>query len=84
MLLANPHLPWYGDARLYELQLTIPGVLNVAGASLYGTPVIEIGHTEHLAWTATASHAAALHALPADPGARQPDQLPGERPGRSG
>lgn len=57
MLLANPHLPWYGDARLYELQLTIPGVLNVAGASLYGTPVIEIGHTEHLAWTATASHA---------------------------
>jgi acyl-homoserine-lactone acylase len=57
MLLANPHLPWIGDARLYELQLTIPGVLNVSGASLYGTPVIEIGHTEHLAWTATASHA---------------------------
>jgi acyl-homoserine-lactone acylase len=60
MLLANPHLPWTGDARLYELQLTIPGVLNVAGGSLYGTPVIEIGHTENLAWTATASHA--LHA----------------------
>src|SRR5215472_171358 len=57
MLLANPHLPWVGDARLYELQLTIPGQLNVAGASLYGMPVIEIGHTEHLAWTATASHA---------------------------
>jgi acyl-homoserine-lactone acylase len=57
MLLANPHLPWTGDARLYELQMTIPGVLNVAGASLYGTPVIEIGHTGRLAWTATASHA---------------------------
>lgn len=57
MLLANPHLPWTGDSRLYELQMTIPGVLNVAGASLYGTPVIEIGHTEGLAWTATASHA---------------------------
>jgi acyl-homoserine-lactone acylase len=57
MVLANPHLPWTGDGRLYELQMTIPGVLNVAGASLYGTPVIEIGHTEHLAWTATASHA---------------------------
>jgi acyl-homoserine-lactone acylase len=56
MLLANPHLPWTGDARLYEVQLTIPGVLNVSGASFYGTPVIEIGHTEHLAWTATASH----------------------------
>jgi acyl-homoserine-lactone acylase len=57
MLLANPHLPWTGDARLYEVQLTIPGELNEFGASLYGTPVIEIGHTEHLAWTATASHA---------------------------
>jgi len=57
MLLANPHLPWTGDARLYQVQLTIPGVLNVSGASIYGTPVIEIGHTEHLAWTATASHA---------------------------
>jgi acyl-homoserine-lactone acylase len=57
MLLANPHVPWTGDARLYQVQLTIPGVLNVAGGSLYGTPVIEIGHTEHLAWTATASHA---------------------------
>jgi acyl-homoserine-lactone acylase len=57
MLLANPHVPWTGDARFYELQLTIPGQLNVSGGSLYGTPVIEIGHTEHLAWTATASHA---------------------------
>jgi acyl-homoserine-lactone acylase len=57
MLLANPHVPWVGDARFYELQMTIPGQLNVAGAGLYGTPVIEIGHTEHLAWTATASHA---------------------------
>jgi len=57
MLLANPHVPWVGDARFYQLQMTIPGQLNVAGAGLYGTPVIEIGHTQHLAWTATASHA---------------------------
>jgi acyl-homoserine-lactone acylase len=57
MVLANPHLPWTGNARLYQVQLTIPGQLNVSGVSLYGTPVVEIGHTQGLAWTATDSHA---------------------------
>jgi len=57
MLLANPHFPWTGPARFYQVQLTIPGKLNVAGASLYGTPVVEIGHTSHLAWTHTVSTA---------------------------
>lgn len=57
MVLANPHLPWTGNARFYQVQLTIPGQLNVSGASLYGTPVVEIGHTQGLAWTHTVSHA---------------------------
>ncbi|NUP52260.1 MAG: hypothetical protein HOW97_33795 [Catenulispora sp.] len=55
LLLANPHLPWTGDSRFYQVQLTIPGVLDVSGASLYGTPVVEIGHTRGLAWTHTAT-----------------------------
>jgi acyl-homoserine-lactone acylase len=59
MLLANPHYPWQGTARFYQVQLTIPGVLNVSGGSLYGTPVVEIGHTQSLAWTHTVS--GALH-----------------------
>jgi acyl-homoserine-lactone acylase len=57
MLLANPHFPWAGHARFYQVQLTIPGVLDVSGASLYGTPVVEIGHTRGLAWTHTVSTA---------------------------
>jgi acyl-homoserine-lactone acylase len=57
MLLANPHYPWQGEGRFYQVQLTIPGVLNVSGASLYGTPVVEIGHTQSLAWTHTVSGA---------------------------
>jgi len=57
MLLANPHFPWAGPSRFYQVQLTIPGQLNVAGASVYGTPVVEIGHTSHLAWTHTVSTA---------------------------
>jgi hypothetical protein len=57
MLFANPHRPWAGHARFYQVQLTIPGVLDVAGASVYGTPVVEIGHTRGLAWTHTTSTA---------------------------
>jgi acyl-homoserine-lactone acylase len=57
MLLANPHWPWSGYARFYQVQLTIPGVLDVAGASVSGTPVVEIGHTKGVAWTHTVSTA---------------------------
>jgi acyl-homoserine-lactone acylase len=57
MLLANPHWPWAGHARYYQVQLTIPGELDVSGASVSGTPVVEIGHTEGLAWTHTVSTA---------------------------
>jgi acyl-homoserine-lactone acylase len=56
-VLANPHLPWAGHARFYQVQLTIPGVLDVAGASVSGTPVVEIGHTRGVAWTHTVSTA---------------------------
>jgi acyl-homoserine-lactone acylase len=57
MLLANPHYPWAGYGRFYQVQLTIPGVIDVTGASLYGSPVVEIGHTKGLAWTHTVSTA---------------------------
>lgn len=57
MVLANPHLPWTDDQRLYQMQLTIPGQLNVSGATFAGLPVIGIGHTDRLAWTHTASTA---------------------------
>jgi acyl-homoserine-lactone acylase len=57
MLLANPHFPWAGHARFYQVHLTIPGVLDVAGASLFGTSVVEIGHTKGVAWTHTVSTA---------------------------
>jgi len=70
MVLANPHVPWTGNARLYQAQFTIPGVLDVSGASLYGTPVLEFGHTSGVAWTQTASHAsrATLYRLSLVPG----------------
>ena len=57
MVLGNPHFPWDGSERFFEAQLTIPGEINVSGASLFGVPVINIGHTDNLAWSHTVSTA---------------------------
>jgi acyl-homoserine-lactone acylase len=57
MVLGNPHFPWTGPERLYQAQLTIPGKLDVAGASLYGVPLVLIGHTDGLAWSHTVATA---------------------------
>ena len=58
MLLGNPHFPWEGTERFYQAQLTIPkrGV-DVTGASLFGVPLVLIGHTRKLAWSHTVSTA---------------------------
>lgn len=53
LLLANPHFPWMGGMRFYQMQLTIPGQLDVMGAALPGLPVVNIGFNQHLAWTHT-------------------------------
>jgi len=53
LLLANPHFPWMGGMRFYQMHLTIPGQLNVMGAALPGLPLINIGFNQHLAWTHT-------------------------------
>ena len=57
MMLGNPHFPWQGSERFYQAQLTIPGEINASGASLFGVPVILIGHTDNLAWSHTVSTA---------------------------
>ncbi|WP_052665159.1 penicillin acylase family protein [Nitriliruptor alkaliphilus] len=57
LVLGNPHFPWQGGERLYHAHLTIPGVLDVQGASLYGVPIVLIGTTEGVAWSHTVSTA---------------------------
>jgi acyl-homoserine-lactone acylase len=57
MLLGNPHFPWDGSERFFQAQLTIPGQLDVSGASLFGVPLVLIGHTQNLAWSHTVSTA---------------------------
>lgn len=55
MVLGNPHFPWEGSERFYQVHLTLPGQLDVSGASLLGVPVVLIGHNAHLAWSHTVS-----------------------------
>ncbi len=69
-VLANPHFPWFGELRLWESHLTIPGEVDVAGASLSGVGGILIGHNQHVAWTETvsASRKFTVYKLPLVPG----------------
>src|SRR4029079_10942665 len=55
MGVANPHFPWYGDGRFWECHLTVPGELDVYGASLVGAPAVHIGFNRDVAWTHTFS-----------------------------
>jgi acyl-homoserine-lactone acylase len=53
MVMGNPHFPWWGALRLHQLHLTIPGKLDVFGATLLGAPVPLIGFNKDVAWTHT-------------------------------
>ena len=57
MVLGNPHFPWRGRYRFGQQQLTIPGSYDVAGASLVGSPVVNIGWNKNVAWSHTVSTA---------------------------
>ncbi|MBV9311833.1 MAG: penicillin acylase family protein [Solirubrobacterales bacterium] len=57
LLLGNPHFPWIGSERFYQAQIHVPGKIDVEGASLFGVPLVLIGHTATMAWSHTVSTA---------------------------
>ncbi|GAA1790047.1 penicillin acylase family protein [Nocardioides hankookensis] len=57
MLLGNPHFPWRGRYHFTQQHLTIPGRYDVAGASLIGSPAVNIGWNKDVAWSHTVSTA---------------------------
>ncbi|MGW1141042.1 penicillin acylase family protein [Streptomyces zhihengii] len=69
LLLGNPHYPWHGGRRFWQSQQTIPGELNVSGASLLGTVGVSIGFNERVAWSHTVATGVTLnlHQLALDP-----------------
>ncbi|MGQ7847693.1 penicillin acylase family protein [Granulosicoccus sp. 3-233] len=54
-LLANPHFPYSGPRRLYQMHLSVPGHYDVNGATLTGVPLPLIGFNESVAWSHTVS-----------------------------
>ncbi|QYG94007.1 acylase [Iamia sp. SCSIO 61187] len=72
MLVGNPHFPWEGELRFWEVHLTVPGEVDVYGVQLSGVPGIGIGFTETFGWTHTVSAgnrftAYRLDLVPGDP-----------------
>ena len=57
MLLGNPHQPWRGSGRWYQVHLTLPGVYDAMGATLQGMPMVGIGFNRDVAWSHTVSYA---------------------------
>lgn len=55
LLLGNPHFPWNGTNRFWQMHLTIPGQLDVMGATGGLSPVVAIGFNKDVAWTHTVS-----------------------------
>lgn len=55
MVLTNPQFGWHGATQFRENHLTIPGELDVYGASFGGFPGIQVGFNENVAWTHTVS-----------------------------
>ncbi len=53
-IMANdPHLTLQAPSLWYEAQIVVPGVMNVQGGTLPGTPGVLLGHTEGIAWGMT-------------------------------
>jgi len=52
LLLANPHLRWSDVFTWFEAQYTAPGI-DVSGAALVLSPVLEIAFNDRLGWTHT-------------------------------
>ncbi|MNX08651.1 Acyl-homoserine lactone acylase PvdQ precursor [compost metagenome] len=72
VLFGNPHWFWGGPDRFYQMHITVPGELDVAGAGFLGVPLPMIGYTGNVAWSHTVSAARrfglfALRLQPGDP-----------------
>jgi acyl-homoserine-lactone acylase len=53
VLISNSHQPWLGPAAWYEARIRSLEGWSMSGATFPGSPVILMGHNEHLGWTNT-------------------------------
>lgn len=70
LLLGNPHFPWRGSNRFWQLHVTVPGRLDVMGVAIGTSPGVVIGFNKDIAWSHTVSTGRrfTLHELKLVPG----------------
>ena len=70
LMLADPHLPWQGQNRLWQAHLTIPGQLDAMGVVSGTLPWLTIGFNRQITWsqTSSAGRRFTLHELTLVPG----------------
>ena len=69
MLIGNPHFPWKGPSRFWQMHVTGPDGYDVMGVGLAGTPMPTLGFNKDIAWTHTVTEARhfTLYQLALDP-----------------
>ncbi|MBI2750948.1 MAG: penicillin acylase family protein [Burkholderiales bacterium] len=55
LLIGNPHFPWAGVNRFWQVHLTMPGSLDVMGVGIGNFPNVTIGFNKDIAWSHTVS-----------------------------
>lgn len=69
MLIGNPHFPWKGPNRFWQMHVKGPKGYEVMGVGLAGTPMPTLGFNKDIAWTHTVTEARhfTLYQLALDP-----------------
>lgn len=69
LVIGNPHFPWKGPSRFWQMHVKGPDGYEVMGVGLAGTPMPTLGFNRDVAWTHTVTEARhfTLYQLTLDP-----------------
>ncbi len=57
LVIGNPHFPWEGPSRFWQMHVRGPDGYDVMGVGIAGTPIPTIGFNKDVAWTHTVTAA---------------------------
>jgi len=69
MLVGNPHFPWNGPSRFWQMHVTGPDGYDAMGVGIAGSPIPTLGFNRDVAWThtVTAARHFTMYQLALDP-----------------
>lgn len=69
LLIGNPHFPWNGPSRFWQMHVTGPEGYDAMGVGIAGAPIPTLGFNRDVAWThtVTAARHFTLYQLTLDP-----------------